>query len=66
MSIVNNVCGVFYSRRANVINYLKNGSMPLLGYFLGNVKFQRKNPIATGKCAMEFENMYRVLEKTSW
>jgi hypothetical protein len=66
MSIVNNVCGVFYSRRANVINYPKNGSMPFLGYSLANVKFQRKNSIATRKSAMEFEKMHSVLEKVSW
>jgi len=65
MSIVNNVSGAFYSRLANVINYRKNGSMPLLDYFVPNVKFQRKNSIAARKSAMEFENVHSVLEKSS-
>jgi hypothetical protein len=33
---------------------------------LANVKFQRKNSIATRKSAMEFEKMHSVLEKVSW
>lgn len=45
MSKVNNLSGGFYSRRANVINYRKNGSMPLLDYLLTNVEFQRKTPL---------------------
>jgi hypothetical protein len=45
MLTVNNLCGAFYSRRANVINYHKNGSMPLLDYLLTNVEFQRKTPL---------------------
>jgi hypothetical protein len=45
MSKVNNLCGAFYSRRTNVINYRKNGSMPLLDYLLTNVEFQRKTPL---------------------
>ena len=45
MSKVNNLCGVFYSQRTNVINYRKNGSMPLLDYLLTNVEFQRKTPL---------------------
>jgi len=34
--------------------------MPLLGYFLMNVKFQRKNSIAARISAIEFENAYSV------
>jgi hypothetical protein len=60
MLIVNNVCGAFDTRRANVINYLKNGSMPLLDYLLTKVEFQRKNSIAACESAMEFKNMYSL------